>query len=216
MATRRAPLTRERILEKALELADEHGLESLSMRRLGGDLGVEAMSLYNHVSNKRDLLTGLVERVAAEMAPPAFGDDWRADVRAHAVSSSRALRAHPWAINLMLSPQYVTDSRLQTMDRLLARLREAGFGEADVYHAYHAIEGHIFGFSLWLAGHNITSDDLPALARSFVEEYDLERFSEIVTHVRMHVEEGPHHDVSAFEFALDLLLDGLERLRAGA
>jgi AcrR family transcriptional regulator len=216
MVTRRAPLTRDRVIEAALQLADESGIDALSMRKLGAALGVEAMSLYNHVANKRDLLSGLVTRVASEMEPPDADGDWAAAVRASAVSAHAALRRHPWAASLMLSPDYVSDVRMQHMDALLARLRIAGFSDETVYHAYHAIEGHIFGFSLWAAGHNIKKEDLPALATAFVAEHPIDDYPDILTHFRMHMDDGPHQNQGAFEFALDLLLEGLERLRRQA
>ena len=213
MAARRASLTRERVLEAALALADESGIEALSMRKLGQALGVEAMSLYNHVANKQDLLAGLVERVALEIESPDGNGDWAATVRAGAVSAHTALRRHPWVVPLMLSADYVSATRLRHMDGLLVLLRNAGFLEETVYHACHAIESHIFGFPLWAAGHNLKDKDLPALAAAFVAEHPLDDYPDILRHFQMHLEEGPQHAIGAFEFTLDLLLEGLDRLR---
>jgi AcrR family transcriptional regulator len=213
MATHRAPLTRDRVLEVALQLTDESGIDALSMRKLGSALGVEAMSLYNHVSNKQDLLNGLVELVSREMEAPQADGDWAAAIRASAISAHDALRRHPWAATLMLSPDYASELRIQQMDALLARLRTAGFSDETIYHAYHAIEGHIFGFSLWATGHNVKTEDLPAIATAFVAEHPLDDYPDVLAHFAMHMDDGPHQTTSAFEFALDVLLDGLERLR---
>jgi len=215
MTTQRAPLSRERVLEAALELVDRDGIDALSMRRLGQVLGVEAMSLYNHVANKHDLLTGLVDRVAGEIEPAAPGEDWVASIRAGALSTYAALRRHPWASGLMLTADHVSSARMHQMDALLARLREAGFVDETVYHAYHAIDGHVFGFSVWAAGHDVAEEDLPALATAFAAQHPLDDHPDLLAHFRMHLDRGSHQDVSAFEFSLDLLLDGLERLRTG-
>jgi len=212
----RAPLTRERILETALRLADDGGIEALSMRKLGQALGFEAMSLYHHVANKDDLIDGILDLVIAESEPPSPDGDWRSAVRRSAISVHDAIRRHPWAAALLMSPDRVRDSRIAFMNSLLERLRTAGFSADTTYHAYHAIDGHIFGFSLWQAGHamNFTPDDLPALARRFTEQFRLDRWPYVLEHVEQHVTEGPLHDIRAFDFTLDLILDGLEKLRA--
>src|SRR6266700_7139713 len=100
---RRAPLSRDQVLRAAVALADESGIEALSMRKLGQVLGVEAMSLYNHVANKGDLLDGMVDFVFSEIELPAGGGDWKTSMRQRAVSVRQALGRHPWAIGLMES-----------------------------------------------------------------------------------------------------------------
>src|SRR5947209_8441840 len=153
----RTPLNRDRVLAAALGLADEAGIEALTMRKLGQALGVEAMSLYNHVANKDDLLAGMVDRVAGEIELPPAGGDWAAAVRVSAISAHAALERHPWATTLMMSRG--GPARMRYMDALLRRLREAGFSPELTYHAYHALDAHIFGFSLWEAGHAVTASD---------------------------------------------------------
>src|SRR5580765_1123088 len=119
MATEtRLPLTRERILRTALELADEGGIESVTMRKLGQLLGFEAMSLYNHVANKDDLLDGILDLILTECEPPASDGDWDAAVRASAISVHAALTRHPWAIALMMTGR-IRPARLDYMDSLL-------------------------------------------------------------------------------------------------
>lgn len=215
-AERRAPLTRERVLDEALRLADEGGIESLSMRKLGQALGVEAMSLYNHVANKDDVIKGILQRVADEIEPPSLGDEWDVSIRKSAISAHDALRRHAWACNLMMSPGYVLATRIRYMDALLGRLRAAGFSPDLTYHAYHVLDAHIFGFSLWQSGHSldlVDPADFEDLARRFLKDFPIDEFPHVHEHVRQHFSEGPHREVKAFEFALDLILDGLRRLR---
>src|SRR3954453_16168890 len=138
------PLSRGRILRAALTIADEQGIEALSMRKLAQALGYEAMSLYNHVANKDDLLDGLLDAVLDETEPPAPDEPWDAAIRASAVSVHDALRRHTWAAPLLMSAAHVRPSRLRYMDSLLGRLRAAGFGPETTYHAYHVLDGHIF------------------------------------------------------------------------
>jgi AcrR family transcriptional regulator len=214
-AERRAPLTRDRILDAALRLADEGGIESLSMRKLGQALGVEAMSLYHHVANKDDVVKGILQRVAEEIEPPSLTEEWDAAIRKSAISAHGALRRHPWACNLMMSPGYVLATRIRYMDALLGRLRAAGFSPELTYHAYHVLDAHIFGFSLWQAGHSldlVDRKDLQDLARRFIRQFPSDEYPHANDHVQQHFAEGPHQDVKAFEFALDLILDGLKRL----
>jgi len=214
--SRQAPLSRDRILDAAVRLADEGGVESISMRKLGQALGVEAMSLYNHVANKDDVVAGIAERVAAEFESPSLDEPWDVSIRDAAMSARGALRRHPWACSVMLTTAWGLPSRLRFMDGLLACLREAGFSPEDTYHAYHALDGHIFGFSLWLASHEGVGsvDDLALLVEQFREEYTLDDYPDLSLHVEQHVTQGPHQDVSAFELGLDLILEGLRKVRA--
>ena len=99
----RIPLNRERVLEAAVDLADRAGIESVSMRKLGQELGVEAMSLYNHVKNKDDLLDGIVEQVAAELEVPTLDGDWKSAMRRRALTAHAVLMRHPWATMLIVS-----------------------------------------------------------------------------------------------------------------
>jgi len=214
--SRQVPLTRERVLDAAVRLAGEGGVESISMRKLGQALGVEAMSLYNHVASKDDVVAGIAERVAAEFEPPSLDEPWDISIRDAALSARGALRRHPWACNLMLTTAWGVPSRLRFMDRLLAVLRTAGFSPDDAYHAYHVLDGHIFGFSLWLASHEVVGspEELRAMAEQFRAEYKLDDYPDLSLHVEQHLAEGPHQDVSAFELGLDLMLEGLRKVRA--
>lgn len=209
----RRPLSRDRILRAALALADEGGIEAISMRELGRRLGFEAMSLYNHVANKADLLDGILELAVAEMEPPSPEGGWDEAIRASAVSVYRALRRHPWASGMLMDAQRVNPTRMAYMDALLGRLRGAGFSAETTYHAYHILDAHIFGFSLWQAGHSFAADDLPTLAADFLAKHPLDGYPHLLEHFHQHVS-GDLDDVSAFEFSLDLMLDGLRRIHA--
>src|SRR4051794_12992682 len=138
MARSRKPLSRERILETGLALADKDGIDALSMRKLGQALGFEAMSLYNHVANKDDLLDGMLDLVLAEMEAPRPGEGL-AGIRKAAISAHESLRHHPWAAGALMTPARVRPLRLAFMDALLGALRSAGFSPETTYHAYHVI-----------------------------------------------------------------------------
>jgi len=207
----RLPLSRDRILRSALSLADAEGIEALTMRRLGQELGFEAMSLYNHVQNKDGLLDGMLDLVLAETEQPPPEGDWSAAVRTSAISAHGALRRHPWACTLLMAR--FRPARLRYMDALLGRLREAGFSADTTYSAYHLLDGHIFGFSYWEITHEPGSADLGDMAAMFERTIDAAELPHLHEHGRQHFAEGPHRDVSAFELGLDLILRGLEPLR---
>ncbi len=215
-STPRMPLSRERVLRAAIALADESGIEALSMRRLGQELGVEAMSLYNHVANKDDLLAGIVDLVLSEMEPPSIGGDWKAALRESAISAHDVLRHHPWACSLAMSPPRIVPARTQAMERMLRRLREAGFSADLTYHAYHALDSHIWGFTLWELGHSITGDDVGDLAATFLRTFPADEYPYAAEHVEQHLAGFGRDGKGTFEFVLDLILEGIERLRDAA
>src|SRR5262249_55553336 len=134
----KARLSRDRILVAALRLVDQSGFEALSMRKLGQSLGYEAMSLYNHVANKDDVIDGILDLVLAETEEPLDGT-WDEAIRRSALSVHGALRRHPWACELLLAGRRLRPGRLRYMDALLGRLREAGFSADTTYHAYHVL-----------------------------------------------------------------------------
>jgi len=207
----RVPLQRERVLRAAIDLADERGLGALTMRRLAEALGVEAMTLYYHVANKEDLLAGMVDLVVAEMELPTPMPDWRGAIRRAAVSQHDVLVRHPWAASQMLSGG-VRDSRLRYMDALLGSLRAAGFSAEMTHHAYHALDSHVMGFTLWQVGIDRGLSQLPGTIDDFLARLDQDALPSLAEHIEQHLR--PEVDgVSEFDFGLGLLLDGLERLR---
>lgn len=214
-AAPRVPLSRDRIVRAALELVDEGGIDSLTMRRLGQALGYEAMSLYNHVANKDDVLDGILDLVLEDTEPPSAAGDWDSAIRTSAISVHNVLSRHRWASSRLMTSNGVRPARLEYMDSLLRRLREAGFSGETTYRAYHALEGHIFGFSLWQAGHTFTKEDLPDLAASFMRTFPLDDYPYVAEHFEQHLT-GDYDNVGAFEFSLDLILDGLKKIHAAA
>ena len=210
----RKPLSRERIVDAALVLADADGVDAVSMRKLGQSLGFEAMSLYNHVSNKDDLLDGMLDRVLADMEAPR-AEEGLPGIRKAAISAHESLQRHPWAAGVLMTPARVRPLRLAFMDGLLAALRGAGFSPETTYHAYHVIDAHIIGFSLWQSTHDFSlpaeiSDDI----RGFLDRMlPQETYPDLHAHGMQHLDPGALEDTSAFEYGLDLLLAGLENQR---
>ena len=212
----RAPLNRERVLEAAMRIADEGGFESLSMRRLGQELGVQAMSLYNHVANKNDIRDGIVDLVMNEIEVPTPGADWKVAIRRSAVSAHDAFVRHPWSANLQMESS-VSPARMRWMEGVLRTLREAGFSANLTHYAYHALDSHITGFSLWQVSMPFdTREELVDLAERFLREIPVDVYPYVVEHAREHMQPPDPDAPTAFEFGLDLILDGLERLRKSA
>lgn len=207
----RSPLSRTRVLAAAVELADGEGIESLSMRRLAQRLGVEAMTLYYHVENKERLVEGMVAIVMSEIELPSIDVPWKPALRRTALSAHQALLRHRWAAARMMSGG-LTAERLMYMESVLACLRAGGFSSYQTHLAYHALESHIVGFSLWLAGMDLP-EDLSGLAADVLSTVPADEFPAFVEHIGEHLREPREDDVGAFEFGLDLLLDGFERMR---
>jgi AcrR family transcriptional regulator len=211
------------VLNAAIRLADGGGIESLTMRRLARELGVEAMSLYNHVANKGDLVDAMVDLVVSEIELPATSDTWDVAVRECAISAHEVLLRHPWSCSLVMSTtstRIARNARVRYMEWLLGRLREAGFSAELTYHAYHALDSHILGFTLWELGHSgaanaIRGDkDFADFAASFIRELRAADYPYLAEHAEQHVAALGDDGASEFEFGLDLILDGLERARA--
>lgn len=208
-------MSRDRVLRAAIALADAGGIEAITMRRLGQELGVEAMSLYNHVANKDDVLDGILDAVQSEFDLPSGTADWRSAVRAGAVSANRVLLRHPWAISLLLSRQSVGNAQVRYMDSMLGYLREAGFSAKNTHHAYHVLDSHIVGYTLQQVNYMSVEEDLEELGASFLRELPADQYPYLVEHVKGHLD-GSYQGESGFEFGLDLILDALERLRGSA
>jgi AcrR family transcriptional regulator len=215
-AAPRVPLSRERVLRAAVRLADEGGFESLTMRRLGQELGVQAMSLYNHVANKDDIRDGIVELVLGEIEIPS-GPDWKASLRRSAISAHDVLVRHPWASGVMHATARIIPARMQWMEAVLRTLREAGFSADMTHHAYHALDSHITGFTLWQVSFPFdTREELAELAEGFLRQIPADEYPHVIEHAHQHLGEPDPGEPSEFEFGLDLLLDGLERIRDAA
>jgi AcrR family transcriptional regulator len=211
----RAPLSRERVLQAAVSLADRRGLGELTMRKLAGELGVEAMSLYNHVKSKDDLLDGMIDVVFSEIEPPATDGDWKAELRKRAVSTRDALRRHRWAVGQMEGRTDHGPSNLRIHDAVLGCLRGAGFSIEMTVHAYSMQDAYIYGFCLQEADMaSRTPEDFAAEAQRQMAAYEaaLANFPHLLEVVGGHVAKVGYDYDSEFLFGLDVILDGLGRL----
>ncbi len=213
-AKARPPLSKERVLRAAVVLADEGGIEALSMRKLADELGVKAMSLYNHVANKDDLLDGIVDTVWGEIVLPSAETDWKTRIRGIATSAHEALLRHPWASTLH-ARQKPGPARLRYGDSLLGSFRSAGFSKDVTYHAYHIIESYVLGYTFQVLSYrNVDMEQFAGIAESFMRGEFLAEYPHFTEHVRQHMEPEPEHDdVNAYELGLNLILDSLEQLR---
>jgi AcrR family transcriptional regulator len=221
----RLPLSRERVLRAAVRIADSGGIEALTMRRLGEDLGAEAMSLYYHVANKEDVLDGIAETVMTEINDvvgkidvPSAGAQWKSAVRCRILAAREVLLRHPWAPGVFETRTTTSFAVLLYIDGLLKLMRDGGFSYDVIHHALHAFGSRALGFAQEMfdpggggggadAGAELAAmaDKIPYLVGMFVE----------VAHDDPESTLGWCDDKTEFEFGLDLILDGLDRLRAG-
>ena len=213
-ATPRIPLTRERVLQAAIALCDEGGIESLSMRKLGQELGVEAMSLYNHVANKDDILDGIVDEVVSEIEVPPIGDDWKAALRQRANSARAVLSRHPWATGLIESRTNPGPATLRYYDSVIGSLREAGFSIEMAAHAFSALDSYIYGFALQEVSLPFeTSEEASDVAEILLERLPADEYPHLTEMTTEHAMKPDYDYANEFGFGLELILDGLERIR---
>jgi AcrR family transcriptional regulator len=213
---RRIRLSRDRVLRTAVALADEVGTEALSMRKLAEELGVVPMALYKHVANKEELLDGMVDMVIAEIEPPVSSPDWKSAVRQRILSARRSLRRHPWAAGVIETRSNPSPVVLAYIDSTIGLFRSGGFSANLTHHALHAMGSRLYGFTQEVFDDSGTVE--PATQALLVHEMG-DRYPHIaemlaaVYHDAASVVGGGCDDQFEFEFALDLLLDGLESLR---
>ncbi len=205
----RVPLSRERIIDAAVEVADREGLGAVTMRRLGQQLGVEAMSLYKHVADKNDVLAGIADRVASEFELPSRDVDWRMAIRASSIAAYAVLSRHPWAGPLLESDFDPGPARLAFLDAVVGVLHEAGFSLQDVGHAFGALDSHLYGFTMQVASWPFGVDEYAEVATELAAGLDPERYPNLIAMATMVGQEGGVP--LEFTFGLDLLLDGLAR-----
>jgi AcrR family transcriptional regulator len=213
----RTPLTRQRVLATAVDLADRDGIGSLSMRKLAQELGVEAMSLYHHVANKDAILDGLIDLVFSEIDLPLGEADWKAAMRSRAISAREVLRRHPWATGLMESRSTPGPATLRHHDAVLGILRNAGFPLELAAHAYSLLDSYIYGFALQETSLPFTTpEETGEVAQAMMAEFPADAYPHLTEITVEHVLQPGYSYASEYLFGLDLILDGLERALATA
>lgn len=191
-----------------MELADAHGVDALSMRKLAQALGVEAMSLYNHVANKDDLLDAMVEHVVGRIELPEIGGDWVAAMRVRARSAHAVLLRHPWAPLLIMSRVNVGPAMLAYVEATVGCLREAGFSWELVDHGWNALDNHIYGFTLQALNFPFEPQEYAAAAAEYLPMLPPDQYPHMHA-MSVEVAEGRHAGIQDFDFGLDLILEGL-------
>jgi AcrR family transcriptional regulator len=211
---RRTPLSRPRVLQAAVALADEAGLEAFSMRRLAQELGVVPMALYKHVANKEELLDGMVDIVFGEIESPSIDVAWRSAMRRRAISAREALKRHSWAIGLM-ETRNPGPANLRNHNAVMGCLREAGFSFAAAIHAYSVQDAYIYGFALQekTLGFETPADAGEAVQRRAQAIGPLEDDYPYLAEIAAKLPESGYDTAVEFAWGLDLILDGLDRLR---
>jgi AcrR family transcriptional regulator len=213
-AERRAQLTRERVMAAAIKLADRDGIESISMRKLAQELGVEAMSLYTHVRNKNDLLDGMADAVISQIPMSAGGVDWKTSLRHLALAARSIMLRHPWAPRTVETRAAPGPAALQYVNSVLGILREGGFSIAQTHHALHILGSRVLGFTqaLFDDSGDLEPEAAAALARELGASHPhVVEMALAVTHGGAL---GGCDDNAEFEFALDFILDGLARIQS--
>ncbi|NEQ50909.1 MAG: TetR family transcriptional regulator [Leptolyngbya sp. SIO3F4] len=206
------PLSRDLILKTAIQLADDRGIEVLSMRKLAQRLGVKAMSLYNHVANKDDLIDGMVDIVVGEINVPNIGANWKTAMRQRAISAHGVLLRHPWATMAMVSRANVGPSMLRYVNATLGCLVEAGFSFEMADHVWNAIDSHIYGFTLQKLNFPFEEAEYADTAKQYVAMLPAEKYPYLnkLTH---YVMEREYDGIHNFEFGLELILNSLDSFR---
>ncbi len=209
---RRETVNRERVLRTAMALADERGIDALTMRELAGRLGVEAASLYNHVSGKDDLLVGMADLVIAEIELPPEATDWRDAMRRRAMSARALFARHPWAAAFIDTRMQVQPSGLAYADRVLGTLIRAGLSPAVAGNAFLALDSYIYGYERQRS--ILARDDGGASTNAVREVVDAIQPGAFLALAQVAAEyaEQPFDEDAGFAFGLDLLLEGIERL----
>jgi AcrR family transcriptional regulator len=212
----RVPLSRERVLGAAVALADEGGVDAVSMRKLAHELGVVPMALYKHVSNKDEMLDGMVDVIIGEIDPPPSGTDWKSAIRQRVLSARSTLLRHPWASRVIESRTDPTPAVLQYMDAMIGMFRAGGFSIDLTHHAMHAMGSRLLGFSQELFDDSVDLDPevTAVMLQRMAGKYPhITELVMAITHDQASVVGQGCDDQFEFEFALDVMLDGLERLR---
>ena len=213
-AERRLPLSRDRVLHAAIGIADAGGLETLTMRTLGQELGVGPMALYRHARNKEDIVDGIVDLVFGEIDVPDPGVDWRTAMRERAISVREVLSRHRWAVALMESRTNPGPANLRHHDAVIGNLRAAGFDMAMAAHAYSLLDSYIYGFAqTQIALPFESTADIAEMAQTMLEPFPVNTYPNLAAFITEHAMKPGYDFASEFEYGLDLILDGLAQAR---
>ena len=216
-AERRARLSRDKVLRTAMAVADAGGLETLTMRTLGQELGVGPMAFYRHVANKEDMVDGIVDLVFSEVDLPAIGADWKAAMRDRAISLRDVLSRHRWAIGLMESRRNPGPANLRHHDAVIGSLRAGGFDMAMAAHAYSALDGYIYGFALTKMSLPFENTaEIAEVAETMLAPFPLNAYPNLAAFITEHAMQPGYDYADEFEWGLDLILDALEGTAATA
>jgi AcrR family transcriptional regulator len=215
----RTHLSKELVIRTAIDLADREGLEWLSMRKLADELGAGAMSLYHYVPNKEQLVDEMIEIVFSEIEPPSLDVDWKTALRRRATSTREALNRHRWAVGLMEGRAKQGLASITLHNAVLGCLRNAGFSIELTIQAYSVQDAYIYGFALQEKGLPFESaEESAAVAED--QHWQIEalaaQFPYLAEVVAGHVAKVGYDFTEAFEYGLELILDGLERRAAEA
>ncbi len=215
----RIPLSRERVLRAAVALADESGIDAVSMRKVGSELGVEAMSLYNHVANKEEMLDGMVDIVVGEIDLLVEGADWKNTMRSRMMSARQVLVQHKWAAGVLETRTNMTPPMVKYMDSFIGIFRDGGFSFDLTHHAMHALGSRMLGFTQEMFDDSEALEASPEVKAVMMQQMkdQYPNISAMLADISHDgggetVGDGCDDDVE-FVFAVDLILDGLERLR---
>jgi AcrR family transcriptional regulator len=210
----RPPLTKDRILGAAVDLVDRSGLEALTMRRLGSELGFEAMSLYKHVANKDEILDGMVELVVSRIEIPEEGSEWRNAMRRRAVSAREVLGRHSWAIGLLESRGFQGPAAMRYIDAILGNLTSSGFSIETAAHAFWLLDCYVYGQVIQETSMTPSTPEDPAESPPPApEQTTMKEYPHLIA-MYQHAQTFGYTFDGEFEFGLELILDGLERHRS--
>jgi AcrR family transcriptional regulator len=207
----RPRLSRERVLDRAVEVADAQGLGALTMRSLAQELGVRPMALYHYFANKDEILNGLIDRVFAEIDLPAPGGHWRAEVTRRAHSARRVLRRHPWAVPLMESRSTPGPATLRQHDAMLGTLRGAGLSLPMTGHAYAVLDAFVYGFAVQEAALPFDRDTAPEATAALAAQFPADQYPHLVEFATDHALQPGYDFGEEFDYGLGLILDALQR-----
>jgi AcrR family transcriptional regulator len=210
----RIPLSRDRVLRAAVTLADESGIESLSMRRLAQEFGVVPMALYKHVANKEDVLDGMVDIFFSEIDLPPNGCDWKTAMRQRAISTREVLTRHRWALGLTDSRMKPGPVNLRHHDAVIGCLRHAGFSIEMAIHTYSALDSYVYGFTLQEQTLPFDNpEEVGDVAEVMLEQFPVDEYPYLRETIVEHITKNGWDYADEFEFGLDLILGALTRLR---